>query len=367
MTVEREIAGFVLPFTIGIIASAALSGASFTFPAIPAATSVILVSVPILLLIHPSHRSWNGHVLYLLLTAASAGCGLFVGFTHSLYSISSFNECLSVPDQITRMGESLKSGIENISFNDIATNRIIAALILGERAGIPPEIISTFRESGASHILALSGLHLGIIYGILSSMLSFLGHSPRGRISKAFFIISACGLYAAITGAGASITRAFLFISIGEVTKLSNRYKTTAQVLMTSIFLQLLFSPGSIRDIGFQLSYAAMAGIAFLFPWIKDMWPEGKGGVMKWIWVSAAMSISCQITTGPLAYFYFGTFPQHFLLTNLIALPLTGLLIPSSLLTLTLNSVGICPDFLIYLTEKLVELMTDALNIVASM
>ena len=88
---------------------------------------------------------------------------------------------------------------------------------------------------------------------------------------------------------------------------------------------------------------------------------------MKWIWVSAAMSVSCQVTTGPLAYFYFGTFPQHFLLTNLIAMPLTGLIIPSALLTITLDSIGICPDLLISFTETLVGLMSKALSIIASM
>lgn len=170
-----------------------------------------------------------------------------------------------------------------------------------------------------------------------------------------------------ITGAGASITRAFLFILIRETSRLHNRYTSTAQVLMSSLFIQLLISPGSVRDVGFQLSYAAMAGIAFIFPWFRNLWPEGKGGLMKWIWTSASMSISCQITTGPVSYFYFGTFPQHFLLTNLIAIPLAGLIIPTGLLTLFLNSLGICPEFMIWFTEKLVDVMTAAMETVSSM
>jgi competence protein ComEC len=227
--------------------------------------------------------------------------------------------------------------------------------------------VSIFRESGASHILALSGLHLGIIYGIISWLLSFLGNSPYANKARAFLIIASCGLYTAVTGAGASITRAFFFILIREVSRLCNRYTSTAQVLMSALFLQLLISPESAGDIGFQLSYSAMAGIAFIFPWLKNLWPEGKGGLMKWVWTSAAMSISCQITTGPIAFFYFGTFPQHFLLTNLIAIPLTGLIIPSSLVALALNYAGICPDFMIWFTEKLVCILTESMNIVASM
>lgn len=367
MIAERDIAGFVLPFTVGIIASTALADTFLTTSAAPAALSAILVSVPTFLLIHPSRYRWSRHILNFLLIAASAGCGLFTGFTQSLCSLSSSHGIPPVPDMLTSLSESLKSHIGKIQFQNAATNSIITALITGDRADISPETVAAFRESGASHILALSGLHLGIIYGIISHLLSFIGHRPRAIKIKALLIIASCGLYTAITGAGASITRAFLFILIGETMRLCNRYRSTAQVLITSLFIQLLFSPESIKEVGFQLSYAAMAGIAFIFPRLKNIWPKGKGGLMKWIWISAAMSVSSQTTTGPLAYFYFGTFPQHFLLTNLIAMPLTGIMIPSALLTLTLDAAGACPGFLISFTEALVELMTDALSIIASM
>ena len=88
---------------------------------------------------------------------------------------------------------------------------------------------------------------------------------------------------------------------------------------------------------------------------------------MRWIWMSAAMSIACQITTAPLAYIYFGTFPQYFILTNLLALPLTGLIIPAGLLTIALHCLGVCPHIAIMFTESLVGLLTDVLNIIATM
>ena len=367
MIAEREIAGFVLPFTIGIMAATMLQGMFPSHSIVPATVSLILASVPILPLTHPSHHRWDRHTVLLLLIITSAGCGLLTGFTHNLQSVSASQIAPSISDAAARLGESLWSGIEKIPFRSAVTNSIISALITGERSGIPSETIASFRESGASHILALSGLHLGIIYGIISRLLSFLGHSPGADKIRALLIIASCGIYTMATGAGASITRAFLFILIREVSRLGNRHTSTAQVLMSALLIQLLISPESARDIGFQLSYSALAGIAFIFPWLKNLWPDGKGGLMKWMWVTASMSVSCQITTGPLAYFYFGTFPQHFLLTNLIAMPLTGLIIPSGLLTLALDSAGICPEFMIRLTEQLVVLMTEAMKIVASM
>ena len=179
-------------------------------------------------------------------------------------------------------------------------------------------------------------------------------------------IIMICGIYTLITGATASITRAFLFILIGEIAALNGRYRSTATVMMTSLMIQLLFAPASIQSIGFQLSYAAMAGIAYIFPRLNRLWPDGKGGIMKWIWTTASMSIACQMTTGPLVHFYFGTFARHFLLTNLLIIPLTSAIIPISLLTICMDLTGICPTFMLRLTEKLIGLMRDCLSIIAS-
>ena len=195
MIVEREIAGFVLPFTVGIIAQSALSSAFLASSAAPATVSLFLASAPVFLLIHPSHQRWNRHILTLLLLICAVGCGMLTGITHDLRSLSSAHDLSSVTGQLKSLSEPLKSAIGSIPFKNTATNRIITALISGERSGISPETISAFRESGASHILALSGLHLGIIYGVISQFLSLLGRSPRAIRIKALIIIFSCGLY----------------------------------------------------------------------------------------------------------------------------------------------------------------------------
>ena len=121
-----------------------------------------------------------------------------------------------------------------------------------------------------------------------------------------------------------------------------------------------------------------MAGIAFIFPWLKSFWPEGKekepstkaGRIlsysMRWIWNSAALSISCQITTGPIAYLYFGSVPLNFIMTNLIALPLTGILIPFALAALCMSSFGWCPGFIIGATEQIAKILIWSLQVIAS-
>ena len=371
MTVERDIAGFVVPFAAGIMA-VFLSNPSAAWlqtsgPWIPAAVSCAVSAISLCFLIHPSHLRWNGYLLMTVITLAAFGCGCMTGYTCRFISIGTPSGFSVIPDWISGLGLSMKSRIEALPFTNSGTNQLIAALVTGDRTGLSADAMQSFRDSGAAHILALSGLHLGIIYGTLSSILSVFGNSPMAKKVRSVLIILICGLYTAATGAGASITRAFLFILIGEAASLTGRYRSTATVLMSSLFIQLLFSPSSSRDVGFQLSYAAMAGIAFIFPRFKVLWPAGRGGALRWIWNSAAMSISCQITTGPLAYLYFGTFPQYFLLTNLLALPLVGLIIPLSLLTLGLDAAGMCPMVLLRGVEGMVEGTMFSLGVIGSM
>ena len=145
------------------------------------------------------------------------------------------------------------------------------------------------------------------------------------------------------------------------------------KVMTAALLIHLTISPSSITEVGFQLSYAAIVGIAYIFPWLQGFWPGNRKEdsaltkCTRWIWDSASMSISCQITTGPLAYMYFGTFPTQFIMTNMIALPLTGLIIPMALITLTTCSLGWDIQVLINGTEWLITLLCEALDLLSTM
>ena len=366
MIVEREIAGFVLPYIAALTAISFLN-ASFSWGQTHILTqfSLAATSLAVTFLILPNHREWSPSVIWMLIIIAAMGCGCISALTYTLSEIGISNKITA--EFLTDIGLRMQSVIESIPFTDSSTNGLISALITGDRTGISKEVSTAFRSSGASHILALSGLHLGIIYSILISTSAILGNSLGAKRARSVLIITSCGIYTLATGAGASISRAFLFILLSEIAKNTGRHRSTGAILFVSAFLQLTISPGSVHDIGFQLSYAAMAGIAFIYPWLKNLWTDGEKGVLRWIWNSAAISIACQITTGPLAYFYFGTFPEYFLLTNLIALPLTGLIIPSAILTATLNAFGICPEFIIRATESLTFILRECMNIISGL
>jgi competence protein ComEC len=365
MKVEREIAGFTLPFAAGILLISLAGNHFFSSHHAWASASLAACSVLLIHCIHPSRKNIGTIGRGFLIGGLALCLGIFCGECGKILSVSSLDSELTIHAE--RYGKLLQKAVDSIPFACPDTNAVIKALLTGEKADIPPSVTAVFRDSGASHILALSGFHLGIIYGIVRALLSVLGNRRKTLILRAAATIAACGFYTMATGAGPSIVRAFLFITLHETASLSHRYHSTGSILLAALFIQLVISPESVTSVGFQLSYAAMAGIAFIFPWLKNLWPDGKGGLMKWMWVTASMSVSCQITTGPLAYFYFGTFPQHFLLTNLIALPLTAIIIPSAILTTILHHLGICPDLVISATEKLTFILRECLEIIASL
>lgn len=250
----------------------------------------------------------------------------------------------------------IKRFIDN-HFENRDTRALLYALLTGDRTMMARSTIRAFRASGASHILALSGLHLGIIYAILTRILCVLGNSRIAFRFRAFVAIFACGMFTLMTGAGPSITRAFLFITLNEVARLHpERKRKPLNIYCTALTIQLAFSPLALTTTGFQLSYLAMLGIYILYPRLENWYgPHSKFDPMKKIWNSVAMSLSCQLFTGPLVWLKFGTFPIHFLLTNLLAIPLTEALIISALT----GQAG--------LTDRLVALLTRTLEIIASM
>ena len=375
MHVEREIAGITLPFTIGAIITVCTvkSFCAGGFVVHELAFAACFMSLCGLLL--RKRLSLGDGAVRTLLIVSLCSCGALSGAV-SVYHIP-FADCSSVEEYAIGFGLRMQNIIDSIPFSSARTNALLKALLTGERSTLSPELTEAFRDSGASHILALSGLHLGIIYGIFSKVLFFMGNSVAGRRMRSAVIVILCGFYTLATGAGPSIVRAFIFILLGEAARMTGRLHSLKQVLMASLLIQVIIDPLSVRSVSFQLSYAAMAGIAFIYPWLRDFWPSGKVGddscgralvrAMRWVWNSTALSISCQLTTGPLAYLYFGTFPQHFLLTNLISLPLTGFIIPCALACLGLSGLGCCPALMVSVTEWLASLLTWSLEVIASM
>jgi competence protein ComEC len=281
------------------------------------------------------------------------------------------NCALSPPPPIPRLpwGDSLGVLLDRIPFHGEHSGAIIRALLTGQRSSLPRSTVLAFRKSGASHILALSGLHLGIIYGCLKKLSAAAGNSSTARWIRSTVIIAICGIYASATGASPSIVRAFLFICINEAGRaMSGRRHSPLGTFCLALTIQLAVRPSLIASAGFQLSYLAMLGITLLYPRLEAWYPEGpRRDPLRSIWKSVALSVSCQLFTAPLAWYHFHSFPLYFLITNLIALPLAEAVIIASVSAAVLEAIYGCPPQLAFACGELVQMLEFCLETIASL
>ena len=343
-------------FTAGV-ALGTLPGASYTLALVSSALLCILLLLP-----------FAGKILPLTF--------LLTGFMCSL--TASFGPPAAEPGLLGRLAEEcvgkVRAVIDAIPFPSSGTAPLLKAFLTGDRSSLSRETTSVFRASGASHLLALSGLHIGVIYLIFRRVGGVIGNSPAIRALRSLLTVAAAGFFTLMVGASPSIVRAFLFIAISEISVLSGRPRNSLKILCLALFLQLAASPLTIRSVGFQLSYAAMLGIFLIFP-VMDSWypaPEKPAPAVfhpvRRIWQGAALSISCQAFTAPLCWHYFHSFPRYFLLSNLLALPLTTGIITLAIATLASSLLPSGPpSILVFLTDRAVSLLLEILGIIASL
>ena len=355
----RSLTEISLSFTAGVAIGALASSGAEDWRILYIVSGLCCAGVAATLIVYLSGKFKSDWALLPLFFFTGLFCFLTKEFTPSPPSAALLG--------LQRAGKAFCNFIDTIPFGEEGTGALLKALLAGERRGLPRETVRIFRASGASHLLALSGLHIGIIYLILKRLGMVFGNSPSARALRGAAVIAASFLYAVATGASPSIVRAFLFITLHEATSLSGRKTKPSLILAGALLIQLVIDPLQIRAIGFQLSYCAIAGIVIIYPRLSGWYPSGKYDPLKKIWDSAVLSIACQAFTAPLAWYYFHTFPRHFLLTNLMAIPLTTALMVTALLTVALSACGFCPALFVRATDFLASTLVGTLRIISLM
>ena len=355
MAEAKSIESLSLFFTAGAAAGTLLSGSSAGM-----ACAVLLPVAALPCFLRGKLLKQSSKVIGALFCATFLVLGMFCTLNASLIPER------GIPAFMEDAAEGLKRIIGGIPFQSPDTSPLLQALFTGDRSALSPELTAAFRQSGASHILALSGLHIGIIYMVFDKLSIVLGRSPAARYVRFFLMIGAAGFFTIMTGASPSIVRAFLFILINEVLNITGRPRKAVRVLCLALLVQLVIQPEVISTLGFQLSYLAMGGIFLLYPVMERWYPESRSP-LRLLWKSAALAISCQVFTAPLVWMRFHTFPRYFLLTNLMALPLTTLLMTCALITIALAAAGWVPEVLVQVTDWICSLMTWILGTIASL
>ncbi len=207
-------------------------------------------------------------------------------------------------------------------------NKAVAtAMILGQRNLISNDLYDAFTDTGAVHVLAVSGLHVGILSKILLMLMSCMPKSKVGlRILHWALLITALWFFALLTGAAPAVIRATTMATLYFSGKLIYRNGTGLIVLITSAFLMLLYNPLYLFQAGFQFSFLALFGILYINPWlVKKLVIKNK--FLNAIWQLIALACSAQLLVSPLATFYFHKLPLLFWLSGIIVVPMAGIIL----------------------------------------
>lgn len=216
---------------------------------------------------------------------------------------------------------------------------VASALILGQKEHLDPKTIQSYASAGAIHVLAVSGLHVGILYLVLDFLLQWLGKRNKGSFIKTILLLLILWFYALLTGLSPSVLRATTMFSFVIIASGVNRKSNIYNTLAASVFFLLIIDPFLLLQVGFQLSYLAVIGIIYLQPKIYQKL-HFKNQLLNYIWKISSVSIAAQIATFPLCLLYFHQFPIYFLLSNLVVIPLAGIILTLGLLVIATGSVS---------------------------
>jgi len=199
---------------------------------------------------------------------------------------------------------------------------LAGAMFLGDRSTLDAQLKSDFSATGLSHILSISGMHVAIFYLFLNHALGFMGHRLFTNRLRTLLILLVLVIYMALTGFSPAVCRSVLMLSMLKLSEIFFFQKNSFNILSLTAFLMLLVDPSLFFDLGFQLSFLAVAGLLLFSPPIEQFLGCRASWMPSWLKMSLATTLAAQAITTPLVVYHFQTFPTYFVLANLILLPL---------------------------------------------
>ena len=246
---------------------------------------------------------------------------------------------------------------------------VASALALGDKSMITPELRSAYSVSGASHVLALSGLHISIIYSLLLLLVD--GRRVlRLRLAARLLAIVTVWWYVMLVGLPVSAVRSALMLSVCSVVSAANRGRLTVGHLSFAAFVVVALSPFSLFDVGFQMSFLAVASILLFVPQLERLlfaasfW---RRGALRWVSGMVSVSLAAQIGVAPLSAYYFGRFSNCFLLANFVAVPVAMLILYGALAVFLLAWIPPLQRLAVSGLDLAVQFLNDALHLISSL
>ena len=246
----------------------------------------------------------------------------------------------------------------HVNNDDDEAQALIAAMVLGDKSALTPELRNRYAVTGASHVLALSGLHLSIIYLLLTRLT--MGRR-RSWLTMGLVLLAIWG-YALLTGLPTSLVRAATMITVYSLFSLGGRHHASLNVLCFTAIIMLLADSSALFDVGFQLSFMAMLGILLFTPlidsWFSARW-RMEHRIAGWLLSLITVSVAAQMGTAPLIAYYFGRFSTWFLVTNLLVIPLVTFILYTAIIALVFPPIST-------ITVSIAHVMNKALDTIST-
>lgn len=291
-----------------------------------------------------------------------------LGIYHKIEAKNNYKQLLSTHKTAKGIAASIRTRIikklSNAGFGSEELS-IIKALLLGERNTIQTKTLDAYKNAGAIHILALSGLHIGILLLVLQFLLSPLEYLPEGKTIKLIIIVLFLWSFAFIAGLSSSLIRAVTMFTFVAYAMFLNRPTSSFNILALSLFFILLCKPNLLFSVGLQMSYAAVFSIVLFNPIFKKIW-EPKHYFINKIWQLLTVSLAAQLGVLPISLYYFHQFPTLFFITNLAIIPFLGVILSVGILVITLALFNTLPNFLVTFYNSTIFSMNSVVKWVAA-
>ncbi len=301
-------------------------------------------------------RQTNPHAFDYTLFLQRKGIFLAAYFNNQNYHLLEENHSRSLLYLPMRIGDVFEDILSRYIESDRALS-MIKAMVIGRRNDITPEMDYAYQATGTSHILAVSGLHVGIIYLVISYIFNFSKRKGWRWLYYSIIVFSIWG-FALITGLSPSVRRAALMFSFIIIAEMIHRKSNIYNTILASAFCILLFSPNLIYSVSFQFSYMAVLGIVFLYNKIYNL-IYIKSRFIDFFWQITALSISVQLATFAIGIHYFHHFPILFPITNLFAIPTAMIVVVGSLLIFSFSFLPFMAQIIGFVLEKWVNIYND--------
>ena len=240
---------------------------------------------------------------------------------------------------------------------------IASGILFGDKSSMDNDLKTAFSTTGGAHVLAVGGLHAGILYGVLLFPFGFFGNSKRNKCLQQLFILPLMWTFTFITGLTPSVVRTTIMLSFYGLAEITGKKSFSLNIVGAAAFFMLLYNPMYLFDIGFQFSFSAVIAIISINPLLKSFYYTGNY-IIRYIWSLITVSISAQIGTMPLTIYYFNQFPVVFLLTNLFIIPLVGILLTLLLIYLVFSHAIALPEFAMYPLQALLQLFISGVELI---